>query len=182
MPWINWFSPFPFGNALVVADGFGNSWHTQSKHILAFRLLEMLEIFCIILRTSYTAIFCRGCWRGWRCRRHWLQNVLKYNCENIASKYFLNRCRMKGVTRQIFAAIGIFGVLVCHAAVDPCSEQYPHLGTDFVTSQSKVISILTSVCGPYVHEVTCGCICLEAGPTILLQPLHSGCLLVSTDV
>nr|QOL01097.1 putative extracellular protein CSOL_026 [Pseudococcomyxa simplex] len=48
---------------------------------------------------------------------------------------------MKGVTRQIFAAIGIFGVLVCHAAVDPCSEQYPHLGTDFVTSQSKTVAL-----------------------------------------
>ena len=47
MPWINWFSPFPFGSALVVADGHGNSWHTPSKHILAFRLLAMLKYFAL---------------------------------------------------------------------------------------------------------------------------------------
>ena len=33
---------------------------------------------------------------------------------------------------------GVLGLTLCQAAVDPCSEQYPHLGTDFVTSQSKV--------------------------------------------
>lgn len=35
--------------------------------------------------------------------------------------------------------IGVLGITLCQAAVDPCSELYPHLGTDFVSSQSKVM-------------------------------------------
>ena len=44
--------------------------------------------------------------------------------------------------------LGLLFLLSCNvvlAAVDPCSEQYPTLGADFVTSQSKVCHTLNTL-------------------------------------
>jgi hypothetical protein len=40
--------------------------------------------------------------------------------------------------RAILGLIALWSIRGAIAAVNPCSESYPTLGTDFVTSQSKV--------------------------------------------